>query len=291
MYNSMVTISLPERLAEVARRPSPPEIANGALVLEAAHLDPSRIPDLLIAESRPVVIRRYLDGTPLEDLTFERLRAMAGHHCLSVADKPSIASRVYADGLDSEPMLLRDYLDYEVLAPGPANPKLYERYRNLRVPQEFRRDLCLIRPSFLPRSEVNLPCIWIGKGGTSTCLHTDPNDNFVTMCIGTKRFHLFPPCDLQWLYLRQVSASSLLTSPIDPREPDLERYPDFRNTNGTTVDLEAGDLFFLPLGWAHFVESPTSSFTYNYWVKSDATPFFKRAATRPSSSVVPVAHR
>jgi lysine-specific demethylase 8 len=152
----------------------------------------------------------------------------------------------------------------------------------LRIPKEFRKDLGLIRPSFLPRDEMNPPCIWIGKGGSSTCLHTDPNDNFVVVCIGTKRFHLFPPRDLRWLYLGQVASSALLTSPVDPRDPDLERFPDFRNTHGTVLDLEAGDLFFLPLGWAHFVESPTASFTYNYWLKPDATPFFKRF---PSSHV------
>jgi hypothetical protein len=279
----MAPSMLPERLAEVAAQNRP---ANGALVLRATEIDESDMLQLLIAESRPVVFRGYLAATPLEDLTFERLRTMAGHHWLSAADKPRIASKVYRDELDSEPMLLRDYLDFEVLAPGPAQSILYEKYRNLRVGGEFRRDLNLIRPSFVPRAELNPPCIWIGKAGTWTCLHTDPNDNFVLVAIGTKRFHLFPPSDLQWLYLGQVSSSSLLTSPIDPRNPDLERYPDFRNTHATTLDLQAGDLFFLPLGWAHFVESATASFTYNYWVKPDATPFFKRNAGRTPSAVL-----
>jgi hypothetical protein len=272
----MLSAKLPQRLAEVAALSGHSPTPNQALILPASEVDPSGILDLLARESRPVVLRRFLDGTSLADVSFERVRAMAGHHWLSAADKPRIASKVYEDGLDTQPMLLRDYLDDEVLAPGPADPSLYEKYRNLRISRQFRKDLRLVRPAFLPRDEMNPPCIWIGKGGSSTCLHTDPNDNFVVVCIGTKRFHLFPPCDLQWLYLGQISTSSLLTSPVDPRRPDLERYPDFGNTHGTTLDLEAGDLFFLPLGWAHFVESPTASFTYNYWLKPDATPFFKR---------------
>ncbi len=280
----MVSASLPERLVEAAEHSGRSGVPNCALAIPAASLDPAGIMDLLIGESRPIILRGYFEGTALANLTFERVRATAGHHWLSARDKPRIASQVYADKLDTEPMLFRDYLDSEVLSAGPADPSLYEKYRNLRVSKEFRKDLGLIRPPFVPRGELNLPCIWIGKGGTWTCLHTDPNDNFVAACIGTKRFHLFPPCDLQWLYLGQVSTSSLLTSPIDPRVPDLERYPDFRKTHGATIDLKAGDLMFLPLGWAHFVESPEASFTYNYWVKPDATPFFKRTAARTSAN-------
>jgi hypothetical protein len=275
--------TIPQRLAEVANLPRRSGDQSQALIVFDEDLNRESILDFLIQESRPVIIRKYLDKTPLADLSFETLRERAGHHWLSAADKPRIASKVYADSLDAEPMLLRDYLDQEVLSPGPARPEFYERYRNLRVSKEFRADLCLIRPLFVPRDDLNQPCVWIGKGGTSTCLHTDPNDNFVFMCIGRKRFHLFPPQDLKWLYLGQVSSSSLLTSPVDPRNPDLGRYPDFRNTSGSVVDLQQGDLFFLPLGWAHFVESPESSFTYNYWVKPDATPFFKR---KPSGAAI-----
>jgi len=280
----MISADIPLRLAEVASLADRNPVPNGARIVDAADLDPAGIMEFLAVELRPIVIRRYLKGTPLENLTFERVRSMAGGHWLSAADKPRIASKVYSDGLDSKPMLLRDYLDNDVLAPGRANPALYEKYRNLRISKEFRKNLGLIRPSFLPREEVNLPCIWIGADGSSTCLHTDPNDNFVVVCIGTKRFHLFPPSDLRWLYLGQVSNSALLTSPIDPRNPDLDRYPDFRHAHGTTAELEAGDLLFLPLGWAHFVESPTASFTYNYWLKPDARPFFKRT---PSRSISP----
>ncbi len=281
----MVSADLPPRLAEVVslvgQNPTPP----GARIVDADSLDPASILQFLATELRPTIIRKYLKGTPLENLTFERVRRRAGGHWLSAADKPRIASQVYADELDSKPMLLRDYLDNEVLSPGPADALLYEKYRNLRISKEFRKDLGLIRPPFLPREEVRPPCIWIGKGGSSTCLHTDPNDNFVLVCIGTKRFHLFPPSDLRWLYLGQISTSLLLTSPIDPRDPDLQRYPDFRNARGDLVELQAGDLFFLPLGWAHFVESPSASFTYNYWLKPDATPFFKRTASSSISAV------
>jgi Cupin-like domain len=280
----MLSSKLPRRLAEVAalseQSPGPDE----ALIIPASELAQHEIPEFLARESRPVVLRRFLDGTRIAGLTFEHVRSLAGHHWLSASDKPRIASKVYGDGLDSRPMLLRDYLDGDVLAPGPGDPSLYEKYRNLRISKEFRQDLGLVRPRFLPREEMNPPCIWIGRGGSSTCLHTDPNDNFVVVCIGTKRFHLFPPRDLQWLYLGQIASSSLLTSPVDPRDPDLERYPDFAKTHRTVLDLEAGDLFFLPLGWAHFVESPTASFTYNYWLKPDATPFFKRTSPTHLSS-------
>jgi ribosomal protein L16 Arg81 hydroxylase len=49
----------------------------------------------------------------------------------------------------------------------------------------------------------------------------------------------------------------------------------------TTVDLEAGDLLFLPFGWAHFVECRANAFTYNYWLNPKEAPFFKRAESRP----------
>lgn len=235
------------------------------------------LPACFAAAGGPVVVRGYLGGTPLAGLRFEEVRARAGEFFLDPADKPELVVQAYRRWVASgRPMRLSDYLERTLDPEHPPDPELYKLYRNLRIPAEFRAALGLIRPGFLAAGEVNPPCIWIGAGGSCTRLHTDPNDNFVLAVIGSKRFHLFSPADFANLYMQQIGASAFLRSPVDPRAPDFAAYPLYRRARCVSVDLRAGDLLFLPLGWPHFVESLESTFTYNYWLHSRQVPYFKR---------------
>jgi len=268
---------LPVRLRElVAWHESRPPF-DGVLTIEASEVSTRQLPGLLASAGKPVIVKGYLKGTPLEDLTFEVVRATAGHYFLDPSEKPDLVVQHYSRWVEaSTPMLLGDYIDKVVLAQGPFDSEPYKRYRNIRISDHFRQSLGLIRPGFLSEGEVNPPCIWLGRKGSWTGLHTDPNDNFVLAVIGSKRFYLFSPSDLSRLYFGQVGQTAFLRSSIDPRRPDTETYPLYKLANCVTADLNPADLLFLPFGWPHFVECSANAFTYNYWLNSREIPFFKR---------------
>jgi Cupin-like domain len=238
------------------------------------YLDRSSVPDNQILKhfsgaQRPVVIRGYLGGTALAGITFDDIAARAGHMTLDPAWKPSLVYQTCDSGGAADgPMLLSDYLEKAVLG-SQVRQDLYVRFRNLRVPLDLRNALGLIRPGFLRPHEVHLPCIWMGGSGSCSNLHTDPQDNFVLSVVGLRRFWLHAPSELAAIQAESIMGTAFLRSPFDPRRAD---HP----ARFVVLDLMPGDLLMLPLGWPHFVECITPSFSYNYWLDPRETPFFER---------------
>ena len=240
-------------------------------ILERAHTPDEDILAHFNGAARPVVVRGYLAGTPLAGITFEDVRARAGALMLDPRWKPSHIYNTIDSSANDARISLDDYLAAAVLGE-TVRQDLYVRFRNLRVPLEFRNALGLLRPAFLRPHEVHLPCIWMGAAGSCSNLHTDPQDNFVLCVIGHKRFWLHPPSALPDIQAESVMGSAFLRSPLDPREAG---HP----VPTVALDLYPGDLLLLPMGWAHFVECLAPAFTYNYWLDPRETPFFERAST------------
>jgi len=82
---------------------------------------------------------------------------------------------------------------------------------------------------------------------------------FVAMIRGSKRFTLISPEQTPLLY-NNVG----VYSEIDPERPDFERFPLFRDVKTITVDIQSGDVLFLPVGWWHHVRSLDLSIMVSY---------------------------
>jgi hypothetical protein len=241
---------------------------ENAIIIDASAASAGSILERFEGATAPIVVRGYLQGTHLDGLTFDTIKARAGHMLLDPRWKPTQVYHSLDAVANEAPVSLGEYLDAAVMGQA-ARQDLYVRFRNLRVPLELRNALGLIRPSFLRPHEVLLPCIWMGAAGSCSNLHTDPQDNFVVCVIGHKRFWLHPPSALETIKAESVMGTAFMRSSLDPRRPD---HP----VSCVTVDVFAGDLLLLPLGWAHFVECVEASFTYNYWLDPRETPYFER---------------
>jgi Cupin-like domain len=101
--------------------------------------------------------------------------------------------------------------------------------------------------------------LWFGPAGTITPLHHDVMNVLVAMVRGHKRFTLISPEQTPMLY-NDVG----VYSDIDPDSPDLDRFPLFRNVQTITVDVQSGDVLFLPVGWWHHVRSLDLSIMVSY---------------------------
>ncbi|XP_010878040.2 HSPB1-associated protein 1 homolog isoform X2 [Esox lucius] len=112
--------------------------------------------------------------------------------------------------------------------------------------------------------------LWIGTDGASTPCHLDTYGyNLVLQVQGRKRWHLFPPADTGCLYPTRIPyEESSVFSQVDVLQPDLERFPSFRNARAHTVTLQPGQVLFVPRHWWHFVECVDPvTVSVNSWIE------------------------
>ena len=126
-----------------------------------------------------------------------------------------------------------------------------------------------------------LVSLWIGNQ-IRVSAHFDFPDNVACCVAGRRRFTLFPPDQLENLYVGpwDRTPAGQAISLVDLRNPDFERFPRFRDALQTAqeFELEPGDALFLPSMWWHNVEGLDGlNMLVNYWWRSTphymGTPF------------------
>ncbi|KAG2492262.1 hypothetical protein HYH03_009502 [Edaphochlamys debaryana] len=104
-------------------------------------------------------------------------------------------------------------------------------------------------PALVPPGAMHSSVLRLSSPGLVLWTHYDVCDNFLIQVTGTKRVLLWPPSAHDPLH---VEGSS---SPVtDPCNPDLSRHPRFASCPPPLlVDLQPGDVLFLPSLWFHHV--------------------------------------
>ena len=228
---------------------------------------------------QPLVIRtRSLTdlGWSTERWTNEYLEQQAGGQSVAV-----LTSHNGSDfGLDKaryETMLFRDFIA-RAMARAEGDETLYLNLQDNAKDRLLEPPLLQLSGDFsVPMyfKDLMLRCmnLWMGnsRGEIVTPLHHDFNDNLYVVVEGRKRFTLFPPSEAGNLYTRgtllgveqngTIRYASMDGMPhlsrVDLEHPDLERFPRFAAAQKTRLDveLEQGEMLFLPNGWFHRVVS------------------------------------
>lgn len=116
---------------------------------------------------------------------------------------------------------------------------------------------CGTLPKFMDESQRLLQTFfWMGPAGTITPIHHDLTNNFMAQIVGRKLVKLISPTCLPHLYNHLHCYSQVAVDNID-----YQRFPLFRNVHITELTLNPGDLFFLPVGWWHYVRGLDISIT------------------------------
>jgi len=111
--------------------------------------------------------------------------------------------------------------------------------------------------------------IWIGNR-SRVAAHYDVLENIACVCAGRRRFTLFPPDQLENLYVGPIdfTPAGQSISLVDLHEPDFERFPRFAEAleHAQSAELGPGDAIYIPSMWWHHVEGLDSfNILINHW--------------------------
>lgn len=262
-------------------------MAEGAHVVRAIHgVAPDRIPyDELMEAQQPLILKSVARDWPLVRRGLESPQAAIAYLLSFYGGKPVVAYRgaheiggrfFYDDaltGLNFEAG--RELLD-EFLTKVAAHlederpPSFYIGSTDVDVWLPGLRgenDLVLGHSMF--EHHPPLVGIWIGNR-TMAAAHYDMSNNMACNMVGRRRFTLFPPDQVHNLYPGPLEPTpgGQVVSMVDPRAPDLDRYPRFAEAIAAALvaELEPGDMLFYPALWWHQVEALDGfNVMINYW--------------------------
>ncbi len=245
-----------------------------------ADCDPGKIPDGVLGSARPVLLRGLVQDWPLvvaarrsADAADEYLRKFYNGKQVTVSvGPPDIEGRIfYNDDLSDfnfkmGKTRLDTFLDWLRQHRDDEKPPVHYVGSTTvdYVLPGIREDNDLDCGDFDP-----LVSIWLGN---QTCIaaHYDVPDNIACVVAGRRRFTLFPPDQLENLYVGPLdfAPAGQSISMVDLRDPDFGKYPRFRTAlqHSQVAEMQPGDALFIPSMWWHHVQGLESfNVLINYW--------------------------
>jgi Cupin-like domain len=127
-----------------------------------------------------------------------------------------------------------------------ANNKLLETSVADPLWEDFTLD-----PRFMdPAGARARTFLWLGPAGTITPLHHDVMNVMFHQVDGWKRITLVAPSETPNVYNNQS-----VYSDVNPKAPDLDRFPAYADAHPIHVSVGPGEGLFIPVGWWHHVEA------------------------------------
>ena len=249
-------------------------------IREISGLGPADLSDDILTATTPVVLRGVASSWPMVRAALESDRAGSdylrryyqGATIGAMLGPPEANGRFFYNsdlsGFNFQPVhaKLTGVLD-EIEAKRDMHPAPTVYVGSTTI------DTCL--PGFREVNDLQLGArdalasIWIGNR-TRIAAHYDLPDNVAVVAAGHRRFTLFPPEQLQNLYVGPVdfTPAGQAVSLVDFLNPDLEKFPRFAEAlqHAQVAELGPGDALFIPSMWWHHIEAlDPFNVLVNYW--------------------------
>jgi hypothetical protein len=235
-------------------------------VQRRANLSSDEFLEHYYSANRPVILTELLKNwTALEKWTPKYLKDTLGHHIVEVqagresdpvyeqnciALKKKLSFGEYIDLITS----LRESNDYYMTANNTeSNQVIMETL--LGDIQPFPE--CLTAD--VADGENGRAYLWFGPAGTITPLHHDMSNVFFAQVRGRKRFLLYSPLQMPYMYHYRNYFSQ-----VDPENVDRDRFPLFQKTKPIEFTLAPGEVLFIPVGWWHHVRALDLSISISF---------------------------
>lgn len=249
-------------------------------IREISGCTPARIPDEVLRSEQPLILRGLVAEWPFvkaarqsAEAADQYLRRFYNQTPVTVSVGPAeIDGRIFYNddlsGFNFE--MQRAQLD-EVL----DEIKRHRDQGNPPVHYVGSTTVDYVLPGMRDENDLDLGeidplvSIWLGN---QTCIaaHYDIPDNIACVAAGRRRFTLFPPEQLENLYVGPLdfAPAGQSISMVDLRNPDFDVFPKFRIAleQALVAEMEPGDALFIPSMWWHHVEGLDSlNVLINYW--------------------------
>lgn len=246
-----------------------------------------------VAPNKPVVIKGAFDHWPaLHRWTNDYLRAKIGENEVDVAVTPDgfadsvVGSRFVMP--EERRMTFSQFLDI-IECKTLSNGVFYVQKQNSNMTLQFKELLSEVEDEIQWATEAfghgpDAVNFWMGDSKAVTSLHKDHYENLYCVIVGEKKFTLIPPTDQPFipyenfrsgLYKENVEGHFEIVDddttgmvpwiPVDPLNPDIKKYPQFRFARPVEVTVKAGDMLYLPSLWYHHVRQTHGCIAVNYW--------------------------
>ncbi len=255
-------------------------LAISTEVRELTGVDPRALPDDVLLSTQPVVLKGLVAAWPVVRAGLDSDQAAIAYirgfyrdaTVGALLGAPEIDGRFFYNedlsGFNFRPVKLKlDVMLEEV-----------ERHKDAVKPPAIyvgstTVDTCL--PGFRDHNDLGfgdrqpLVSIWLGNR-TRIAAHHDLPDNLACVAVGHRRFTLFPPEQLQNLYIGPLdfTPAGQAISMVDFARPDPQRFPKFAEAvrHAQVAELGPGDAIFIPSMWWHHIEALDSfNVLVNYW--------------------------
>jgi hypothetical protein len=243
-------------------------------------VDPNHLSQDLLCATEPLVLKGLVAHWPMVKQAakssrhaIDYLRQFDGGKALTaMLGAPSIDGRIFYSedctsfNIDYRRLLLDEVFDkLEQFQSEELAPMIYVGSTNI--------DNWL--PGFRAENDINLHAqaplvsLWIGNQ-SRVAAHYDFPTNIACSVAGHRRFTLFPPEQLENLYVGPVdfTPAGQPISMVDFAQPDYAKFPRFKDAlrHAQVADLEPGDAILVPSMWWHHVEALDSvNVLVNYW--------------------------
>lgn len=214
-----------------------------------------------IQPSLPVILTGVMQDWPARRRwSLEWLASEFGDRLVTVGDTQG--GRLVIDrssGIVQREMALGDYI--ERLASGDPGCYLLSSLAE-RLPEllaDLRFDALVAKASWRSLR------IWISAPATRAALHHDLPENFLAQLTGRKRIILIHRRHGRNVYRHGLFHGAPNFCAVDAENPDYVRFPRFRGVERITVDLEPGEILYIPRLWWHQIHSLDLSISVNQW--------------------------
>jgi ribosomal protein L16 Arg81 hydroxylase len=109
---------------------------------------------------------------------------------------------------------------------------------------------------------------FLGPDKTVTGLHADTYHSLFYQVWGHKFWILVPPSNTPDVYLSEKYEWSTRLSRVDLKQVEYNRaqYPFIRRCKPVLVEVNTGDILWVPVGWFHYVYSTKPSFSISFFL-------------------------
>ncbi|HLO46966.1 MAG TPA: cupin-like domain-containing protein [Kamptonema sp.] len=219
--------------------------------------------DNYYATNTPVILTNAMSNWSAMRLwTPNYLKCQYGHATVEIqANRQSDPEYEINIEKHKQTVLFGKYVDL-VVNNGESNDYyMVANNQNLERP-EFKSLLNDIEmfPEYLNPTETSgRVFFWFGPAGTITPLHHDPVNLILAQVSGRKRVRMISPEQTPLMY-NHIG----VFSKVDGENPDLEKYPLYKNVKILEFILEPGEALFIPVGWWHHVKSLDVSISVSF---------------------------